>query len=342
MTWKHLGEWVLKYRLPLLAFLAAVTVIMGYFASKVEMSYEFTRAIPIDNPKYQAYLAFKEKFGEDGNLVAVGFQTEKMFTRDFFNAAAKLHNDFKKIPGVEDALSVSSAVNLIKNDSTGKLVPQMIFPETISSQEQLDSAKNVFLSLPFYKGLMYNPETNTYLIGVRLKREVINSKLRSGVVGGIEKLAKEFGSKNNIEINLSGLPLIRNNLATSIASEMKWFLAGSILFSAIILLLFFRSASTTILSLSVVIIGVICSMATIYLCGYKISLLNALIPPLVVVIGVPNCIYFLNKYHTTYIKNPDKKAALIEMVGKWASLLYSVISVLRLGLLYLHLLKVPF
>lgn len=316
MTWKHLGEWVLKYRLPLLAFLAAVTVIMGYYASKVEMSYEFTRAIPIDNPKYQAYLAFKQKFGEDGNLVAVGFQTDKMFTKDFFNAVSALHNDFKKVPGVEDALSVSSAVNLVKNDSTGKLVPQVIFPSTISSQEELDSAKNVFLSLPFYKGLMYNPETNSYLIGVRLKREVINSKLRSGVVGGIEKLANEFGRKNNIDIKLSGLPLIRNNLATRIASEMKWFLAGSILFSAIILLLFFRSASTTILSLSVVIIGVICSMATIYLCGYKISLLNALIPPLVVVIGVPNCIYFLNKYHTTYIKHPDKKAALIEMVGK--------------------------
>ena len=64
------------------------------------------------------------------------------------------------------------------------------------------------------------------------------------------------------------------------------------------------------------------SVGLTHLFGYKISLLTALIPSLVVVIGVPNCIYFLNKYHTNYIQstiedvNVKKKNALIDMVSK--------------------------
>jgi len=71
-----------------------------------------------------------------------------------------------------------------------------------------------------------------------------------------------------------------------------------------------------LLSLAVVIIGVLFSMGTIFLLGYKINILTALIPPLIVVIGIPNCIYFLNKFHTEYNHTGDKKKALVSMVGR--------------------------
>lgn len=105
-------------------------------------------------------------------------------------------------------------------------------------------------------------------------------------------------------------------MATKIANEMRWFLLGSIILSAIILLIFFRSISAMTLSLSVVLIGVVWSLGTIHMMGYKISLLNALIPPLVVVIGIPNCIYFLTKYHTSYRDTGNKREALVEMVNR--------------------------
>jgi len=314
--WQKIGEWILRYRLPLLIILFAITGVMGYFASKVKMSYEFAKAIPVDNPKHLEYLAFKEKFGEDGNLLAIGFQTETLFTPEQFNRLAKFHDTLKLIPGVADVLSIVSAINLVKNDSTEKLQTKLIFPRPITSQLELDSCRDIFLGLPFYKGLMYNPETKAYLVGVRIENEVLNKKRRDTVVAAIEKTAAAFEAESKLEIKYSGLPHIRNNLMTRIGAEMKWFLLGSIIFSAIILFIFFRSFSTTVLSLAVVIIGVICSLGTIHLFGFQITLLTALIPPLIVVIGIPNCIYFLNKYHTSYIHRKDKMGALVEMVRK--------------------------
>lgn len=280
------------------------------------MSYDFSRAIPTDHPKYQAYLDFKKTFGEDGNLMTIGFVTDSFYTVDKFSRLSGFLKDLKKVNGVEDLLSINGAVTLIKNDSTQKLDAVKIFPENITQQEELDSLRDIFQSLPFYRGLLYNPTSKAYLIGVRINSQILGNKSREKTIGEIEKLCAAFGNDTGYELKLSGLPLIRTNVAIKIAREMQWFLLGSILLSALILYIFFRSLSTTILSLSVVLIGVLYSLATIVLMGYRITLLTALIPPLIVVIGIPNCIYFLNKYHTAFLRTGEKKAAILEMISK--------------------------
>jgi predicted RND superfamily exporter protein len=314
--WKNLGEWLLRNRLWLLLSLAIFTAVMGYYASKVQLSYDFAKAIPTDNPKYKDYLSFKEKFGEDGNLFTIGFIKKDVFTQPFFSNLLEFHYGLKEINGVEDVISVATAITLLKNDSTEKLVPTQIFPRKVSTEQELDSLRSVFMNLPFYRGLMYNPETGAWLVGVRIKKETLNSKDRDKMVPVIAEKAYAFAKANGLEVHLSGLPMIRSNLAVRIANEMKFFLLGSLLLSTIILYLFFRSIRTTLLSLAVVIIGVIFSLALMVLFGYRITILNALIPPLIVVIGVPNCIYFLNKYHTSYIANDHKHEALVEMVSR--------------------------
>lgn len=314
--WQGLGKAILKYRIALILIMLLVTAFFGYQASKVKMSYDFSRAIPTDHPKYQAYLEFKKTFGEDGNLMTIGFVTDSFFTVSKFNRLSSFLKDLKKINGVEDLLSINGAVRLNKNDTTQKLDAVKIFPEILHDQQELDSLKNQFVSLPFYRGLLYNPQTQAYLVGVRINSEILGNKSREKTIGEIETLCKSFENDTRYELHLSGLPLIRTNVAMKIAKEMQWFLLGSILLSALILYIFFRSLSTTLLSLSVVLIGVLYSLATIVLMGYKITLLTALIPPLVVVIGIPNCIYFLNKYHTAYLKTGDKKNAIVEMVSK--------------------------
>jgi predicted RND superfamily exporter protein len=314
--WQALGKAVLKFRIPLIIALVLLTVFMGYHASKVQMSYDFSRAIPTDHPKYKAYLEFKKTFGEDGNLLTIGFTSDKFFEVDQFNALTGFQERLKKINGVEDIISVNGAVTLKKNDSTSKLDAIRIFPANIKSQQELDSLKDIFYSLPFYRGLLYNPDTKAYLLGLRINSVILGSKARETTIGEIEKEAMAFAEATKLDLHLSGLPLIRTNVALRIAKEMQWFLLGSVLLSALILFIFFRSFSTTLLSLTVVLIGVVYSLGTIHMLGFRITLLNALIPPLVVVIGIPNCIYFLNKYHTAFMKTGDKKKAIVEMIGK--------------------------
>jgi len=314
--WYRLGQFILKYRLPLLIILAALTGFMAYYASKVQLSYDFTRAIPLNNPKYKAYQEFRKKFGEDGNLLVVGIQTDKLFEEKTFNTYYELQRNFKKIKGVDDIISIPTAVNLVKIPETEKLKAELIFPDKKLTQAEIDSASLIFLNLPFYEGLLYNAETKAWLMGLRINKDLMATKARVGVVAAISKQADDFGKINNLTVYKSGLPLIRTEVAVMIADEMKFFLLASVILSALILLLFFRSFSVMLLSLVVVAIGVVWSMGTIHLLGYKISLLTALIPPLVVVIGIPNCIYFFNKFHVAWNETGNKKESLVAMVDK--------------------------
>lgn len=314
--WYQAGKFILRFRFPLLVILAITTGFMGWQASKVQLSYDFTRALPTDNPKYQDYQAFLKKFGGDGNTVVIGIGSDTFFNTAFFNEVAALHQRLKKVSGVTDILSIPEVVTL-KNDTVArKLVPEKIFHYPYTSQAGLDSDRTVLENLLFYRGLLYNPDTHSYLLGVNVNKDTINSKSRTRLINDIMKEVQVFEKNTNSTVYTSGLPFIRTTIGNRIKNEMNWFLAGSLILLVITMFLFFRSVSATLMSLVVVSAGVVWSLGTIVLLGYKITLLTALIPPLVVVIGIPNCIYFLNKYHTAFIEQNDKYKALVTMVGR--------------------------
>ncbi len=314
--WFQLGKFILRYRLVLLIALLLITCVMGYFASRVQLSYEFSKAIPTNNNKYIENQQFIKQFGQSGNTMVLGFQTNNLFQKKVFNEAAILGNQLSRVPGVESILSVPEAVNLVKNDSLETLETRRIFRSAYTDQNKLDSNRTTFENLPFYQQLLYNPSSHSYLIAVQLNKDSANSKARTALMNNIVDKVHGFETKTNIDVHISGLPYIRTIVANKISTELNYFLIASFVLSAITLLLFFRSFPAMLMSLTVVAIGVVWSLATMVFFGYKITLLTALIPPLIVVIGIPNCIYFLNKYHSSFLEKEDKREALITMVGR--------------------------
>jgi predicted RND superfamily exporter protein len=269
--WELIARFVLKNKLALLTILAVITGFMGWHASKVQLSYDFTAAIPTNNARFADYQNFRKQFGEDGNMMVIGLQSDHLFDEKTFSDFASLGQQIKKINGVENILSVPVAVTLVK-DSVAGLKAQNIYNFTIPSASStavsirhFDSSKHLFFGLPFYKNLLYNPQTNATLMAVRINKDILVTKERTVVINAIVSLANQFGKDHSIDMHYSGLPLIRTQLADRMKKEMKWFLAGSVLLSAIILLIFFRSISTMLLSLAVVLTGVIWSVGTLHL-----------------------------------------------------------------------------
>jgi len=316
MTWLQLGKNIVKYKVAALTFLVLSTLVMGYFAIQVKLSYEFTKAIPEDNPKFVIYQDFVKKYGVDGTTMVVGFQTDSFYTTTVFNQVADLQKDIKTIPGVTEVVSVPNAYTIVKDSAASKFLPHKIFNAPYTSDTALAIDRAVLESLPFYKNLMYNPSSHAYIMAISFLPDSINSGARSAIIKNLQSKLDGFASRTKLAVHISGLPYIRTILADRIKKEMLWFLIGSLLLSAITLFLFFRSISATLLSLSVVVMGVIWSFGTMVLLGQKITLLTALIPPLIVVIGIPNCIYFLNKYHTSYKATNHKQEAIEQMVGR--------------------------
>jgi predicted RND superfamily exporter protein len=245
--WYKTGRFILHNRLLLLTALFVATLFMGWKASKVQLSYDFTRALPTDNPKYRDYQNFLKKFGADNNTMVIGTASEKFYTPAFFNEVARLYQQLKNVNGVTEVLSIPEAVTLQNDSVNHRLIPVKIFSYPYTSQQALDSAKAVFENLPFYKGILYNFPISqfqnskilpAYLTAVSVNKDTINSKSRTRLMNDILAQVKQFETRTGTTAFTSGLPYIRTSISNRIKDEMNWFLIGSLILSAITLLFF--------------------------------------------------------------------------------------------------------
>ncbi len=314
--WQRFASAILKARLPLLIILIAITAFMGWQIRKVQLSYEFTNAIPTNNPEFISYQDFRKTFGEDGTTLVTGVQKKDFFNPAFFRQYRALTEKWATINGVENVLSVPTAIGLYKDTVESKLRAAQVFAAGSLTPEQEAAATADFQNLPFYNGLLYNADSNVYVAALRLNAKILASKDREKVVADVIAAGEAFTKATGTEIHYSGLPFIRTRMAMQVQKEMKLFLVLSLLLTAGILALFFRSVSAVVISMLVVATAVIWSTGTIVLLGFKITLLTALIPPLIVVIGIPNCIYLLNQYHLQYRSLGNKQQALEQMIAK--------------------------
>lgn len=314
--WQKIGTYVIRNRFWFLVALGVITLLFVWFAAKVQLTYDFAKVVPNDDPDFIEYVKFKQTFGEDGNILAVGIQSDKLFEKDFFNDLIELNNKISNTAGVEKVVSVTNLYMPYRNDSLHKLELKPVVNGYVHSDAEMDSIKRTIQSMPLYKGLLYNEKGDVALLAITLNKKKLDSKERIPLVGEIEAHCQQFGEKHGIEMHYSGLPYVRTVYASKVANEIKIFTYLSILVTALFIFIFFRFISAVIFSLIVVIIGVIITLGSIDMLGYKITLLTGIIPPLMVIIGIQNCIYLLNVYHQEYRSHGNKMLAIIRLISK--------------------------
>lgn len=314
--WIRVSGIILRNRILLLTILGVITIFFGYHARKVEMSYEYASLLPKKDPAFKDYQKFVDVFGGEGNLIIVGIQDSSFFQLEHFNRWKRLSNDLLQIDGVENLFSITNAYDLNKNREERKFEVVSVFPDSISSQKELDNCVLRLDQLPFYKELIYNNETNAYVLAISVDKDKMNSKEREGLVADIQDVCQTFEKDENVKLHYSGLPYIRVVTSVKIKKELYMFSALALAICIIVLFLFFRSFKAVFVPVLIVLTGVIWAMGMLALFGYKITLLSGMIPPLLIVIGIPNSIYMLNKFHHEFVSHGNKVKALQRVIIK--------------------------
>lgn len=314
--WDKLSSVILRYRTLFLVIIGIATIFMGYEATKVEMSYEATQLLPQKDSSYVDNQNFIKTFGEEGNLIVVAITDSNFFDIDHFNKWKKLCNDLRKVGGVENMISAPNSVQLVKNIEERKFEIKQIFPDTITSQEELDSLANIFKSTPIYRNYLYSDSANAFLVALTMNKDKMRTREREALVKEIKSICSDFEEQNNIELHYSGLPYIRVVNTIKMKREIFLFTGIALVICLVILFLFFKSFKATIIPAGVVLIGVVFALGFMSILGYQITIFTAMIPPLMIVIGIPNSIYMLNKFHNEYRVHGNKMKALKRVIQK--------------------------
>ena len=316
--WTFIARFILRNRLTIIAVLLGLTVFFGFYAVKAELSYEAPNLLPAHDTTAVEYKKFKKRFGQDGAVMVLGISDSTLYNVKNFSEWYELGDRIKEVLGVKAVLSVARLQTLKRNDSLQKFENFPILSRKPLTQAEVDSVKQMVYDLPFYKGIIYNDTAHSTLMAITFDNKLLNTKTRLEIVDLIKVEVEKFIANTNIEVRYSGMPYIRTAVARMIQGETQLFTILALLVTAIILMLFFRSILPVVFSLIVVFIGVVWCVGILVLFGYQVSVLTGLIPPLLIVIGVPNCILLLNKYHTEFKIHNNKMKALsrsIEKVG---------------------------
>ena len=319
MIFQHIARLILRNRLLIIIAVGLVTLFMGYNISSLKFYFEPTPLLPKNDSLLQQQRAFNKIFGKGENLMIIGVKDSTFFERQKFEQWLALEDSIRAINGVEHVFSVSDIFTLGKDTENRVFTFDKVFKREWTTQNELDSLKSIALSLPFYNQLLYNKDENVYLMMISIKYEVISSKGRVKFMDNLVDKTEAYKKVTGNELRYSGLPYIRTTVGELIESEMYMFIALAIAITAILIFLLFRSFRIVLFSMLVVATSVVWGLGIMALMGYQITLLTAVIPPLIIVIGVPNCVYLINKYHHEYSIHGNKVKALQRVIQKIGS-----------------------
>ncbi len=307
---------LLRNRLWLIIILILATGFMAYESTKSKMAYDNPKFIPDDDSDLLVYKDFKKVFGEDGNVMVIGIHSPKIKEVEFFNDWYDITAQIEKTKGIKRILSIANLKELIVIDSTNTFGQSSVFHHRPLNQADLDSQLAKMHTLKFYDGLIFDKSGNFTVMAITLESKLLDSYERINFVKKIEKQVIELCEKHGVEPHFSGLPYIRTEYSRKIKHEIIYFTALSFIITSLIMLFLFRSFYTLVFAQLVVIMGVIWTMGINAFYGFKISIFTGLMPPLMVVIGITNCIYLLNKYHDEFRKHHNKMKALQRVISK--------------------------
>ena len=316
--WTRVSRIILKNRYLILILIAIITTLLVFQMKNMRFSYTEANLLPENHEVNIQYNKFLEIFGEEGNLVLLAVKDSSFFTTDKFNAWNSLAKSFDSLPEVEFTLSIADVKKLKKDTKNRKFVLESIYEEKITSQEKVNSIKKeLFEKLPFYDNLLYNKKTGTIQTAIYIDKEIVNTPVRKAFVfDKLIPIINRFEKENNLDVRVSGMPYIRTINAQNIIDEIQLFVLGALFITGIIFFFFFRSYRATFITLLVVTIGVTWAFGFIGLFGYEITVLTALIPPLIIVIGVPNAVFLINKYQQEIKSHGHQAKALQRVISK--------------------------
>ena len=313
--WIFLSRLILKNRIIIILLIAGVTVFMVKKGRDVRLSYSMAKLLPSDHPISLDYQVFLEKYGAQ-NVLVIAIEDSLISTLEHLLKWDKVTQDIEIINGVEQVVSFANLPVLLKDTINKKFTLKRWFSQDVKTQLQLDSAFSQYSKQPFYKGLINSNDNKVSTLLISLDNIVMKSASREELIFSIKDLVDAYSDEFQTKVHYSGLPYIRTVDSIKIKDEISLFIIFTLLITSLILFLFFRSFKAVISSMIVVILGVVFSFGTIAILNYEVSVLMALIPPVLIVIGIPNCIFLINKFHNEFKRTQNKDYALRKMVQK--------------------------
>ncbi|MCO4798009.1 MAG: RND family transporter [Colwelliaceae bacterium] len=306
---------IFRHRAFVLGLFVLLSVFLGFQASQIKLDASFTKNIPLNHEYMKTYLKHRENFGGANNvLISVCHNEGDIFNPEFFTALKGVHDQLFFIPGVnrtqvKSLYSPSTRFVEVVEDgfSGGPVVPA----DFKADQKGLNIVKNNIekagivgrivaddYSCAMVKAVLMETNPNT---GEKLDSIELASILENDVRKPYEK--------GNITVHIIGFTKMVGDVAEG-AKGVVTFFGVAIAITSVMVFLFSRSISLTLLPIACSLTAVIWQMGLLSTLGFGLDPMSILVPFLIFAIGVSHGVQMINAIGKKVVQGlPTKEAA---------------------------------
>jgi len=314
--WQTLANIILRNKFIIVCIIVLMTVFLGYHAvTGLKLDNKYGVLLPKESPAKIDYTRFQEQFGQDGGTLVVAIQTDSLYSEEKLLKWKELGDSILTFDGVQGVISEATLFSVENNVQKKAFEIRKIFADTRFEEKSVEQIEREVKRVPFYNGLLYNDTTNVSLMMINVQEEFLTDQKKANVILEVEELVLSYCEYFG-QMHLSGLPHIRIVISKRLIAEMYLFIALAVIVTSLLTYLIFRSFRVVFICNIVIAIGVVWSLGSIALFGFHLSVLMALIPPLMIVIGMPNCVFLMTKFHQEVKLHGNKIKALTRVIVK--------------------------
>ncbi len=341
-AWSKLAGIILRKKYVFLTLLLLLTLFFAKQIENLQLSYKSQSILPAKHPLMEAYHRFEQTFPRHDNLILIGVKDSSLFRKQNFLAWKSLAEKLQQLPETYKVISIGNLPLLhIDKKHTKSFRFEAVQIDTSSEKAIMNYVERLKDSLPFYQNVVINEQgaVNMY---VYVKPGIVNTKNRKEFI--FNKLIPEienFEHQTGIKTHTSGLLYIRTLNGRILKNELPLFIGLTLLITSLLLWFFFRSFPPLLISLAIVITASVWVSGFMGLMGYEITILTAIIPALIIVIGVPNTIFLINKYQQEIIKHRNRAKSLQRVISKTGNAIFMTNLTTALGFVTFTVVKNP-
>ncbi|NMF99226.1 MMPL family transporter [Aromatoleum toluolicum] len=274
----------------LLACLVA-TLVLGFAATRIQVNANFERMIPLGSPYIKNYLDNKSELPGLGNTIRIVVENKSgdVFDPGYLDVLKKVNDDLYLIPGVDRSWMKSIWMPIVRwrevteDGITGGAVMPASFD---GSANEVAKLRENIGKAGIVGRLVANDMKSSMIVA-----PLLDTHPKTGEALNYGEFADALEAKirtyesDTVGIHIVGFAKIVGDLIAGLREVMVFF-AVSVVIAAFFVYLYTRCVRSTMLLVTVAVIGVVWLLGLMQLLGYELDPYSILVPFLIFAIGL--------------------------------------------------------
>ncbi|MEK7487327.1 MAG: MMPL family transporter [Planctomycetota bacterium] len=302
-----------------------------FYLEKVEVSNSPEAFFPKNSPTVKQFLEFKKNYESRDFLIILYESDHSILTPEARTHSRKLGEKFAALPYSEYLISLDTITLPLSQETLKKIFPgwvaqflgqfSSLFPPNLTQQQ----AEEILKMAPFLRGFLVSEDGKAGIILLFLK-EVSESEKKSFhevLIPAIENILNE---EKSFKFAYFGTPRVHYELLNNVKKDERFFLPAAALMFVLILFFFFRSWIYVLLPLGIVVFALEILLGSMGYHEVPITALTALLPPLILVIGVASMIHILLCYAQKRTEEKSSEALYKTFMEMWTPCFWNTLT----------------